>query len=89
MKLPPRYLWPLALGLFFAGCGGLIPPPQADPTHYYILSGPAPVSSDTLTAGHLRLGLKSVELAAYLKSPGPHRPPGRERTRSPGLRPLG
>jgi hypothetical protein len=69
MKFSPARLGLLGLGLCFAGCGGLIPPPQADPTHYYVLTGPAPAASDALPTGHLRVGLRSVELAAYLRSP--------------------
>jgi uncharacterized lipoprotein YmbA len=69
MKLSPLGLGLLTFTLGLAGCGGLIPAPQADPTHYYILTGPAPAASDAPAAGRLRLGLRSVELAAYLKSP--------------------
>jgi uncharacterized lipoprotein YmbA len=69
MKLFLRPLVPAALALCLAGCGGLIPSPQADPTHYYILSGPAVPAPDATAPGRLRIGLKSVELAAYLKSP--------------------
>jgi uncharacterized lipoprotein YmbA len=59
----------LTLVLALAGCGGLIPGPSADPTHYYILTGPAAVASDAPAIGHWRVGLKTVALAAYLKSP--------------------
>ncbi len=57
----------LTLGLFLAGCGGIIPPPQADPTRYFVLTGPSP--GPAATGGQLRVGLRTVELAAYLKSP--------------------
>jgi uncharacterized lipoprotein YmbA len=57
----------LALGLLLAGCGGLFPPPQADPTRYFVLTGPPP--GPAAAGGRLRLGLRTVELAAYLKSP--------------------
>ena len=56
-----------ALGLGFAGCN-IIPAPTADATRYYVLAGPVlgeagmqPIS------GALRLGLRNVELAPYLK----------------------
>jgi len=70
MKFAPLCLGLLTLGVGLAGCGGLIPPPQADPTHYYVLTGPPLADSDAVATGRLRLGLKAVELAAYLKSPG-------------------
>jgi len=69
MKISPLNLCVLSLGLLFAGCGGFIPPPQPDPTHYYILTGPLPASSDAAVTGHLRLGLKSIDLASYLRTP--------------------
>ncbi len=63
-----RSLLPLlTLGLFFAGCDGIIPPPQVDPTRYYVLTGPSPAPA--AVGGQLRVGLRTVELAAYLKSP--------------------
>ena len=58
----------LAAGvLFVAGCN-LIPPPTPDPTRYYVLTGPAmgAPGSQPVT-GALRLGLRNVELAPYLK----------------------
>ena len=58
----------LAAGvLFLAGCN-LIPPPTPDPTRYYVLTGPAmgAPGSQPVT-GALRLGLRNVELAPYLK----------------------
>jgi uncharacterized protein len=65
----------LAALLVFAGClaaGGcdglnsLIPPPQADPTRYFVLAAtPAPAAA---VPGKIRVGLKSVELASYLKT---------------------
>ena len=58
----------LAAGvLFVAGCN-LIPPPTPDPTRYYVLTGPAmgAAGSQPVT-GALRLGLRNVELAPYLK----------------------
>ena len=50
-----------------AGCN-VLPPVQADATHYYVLTGPALTGSGTLpSAGALRLGLKTVEVAPYLR----------------------
>ena len=53
--------------LLAAGCN-VIPPPQADSTRYYALASPAldqPVARPT--SGTLRLGLKPVDVAPYLK----------------------
>ena len=53
--------------LVLAGCN-VIPPPQADSTRYYTLASPAldtPVARPT--SGTLRLGLKAVDVAPYLK----------------------
>ena len=74
-------LLPLVLAL--AGCD-VIPPPQADATRYYVLSEPAvssditsgPAAADAAAlAGRtsvatrgLRLGLRNVELAGYLRT---------------------
>jgi uncharacterized lipoprotein YmbA len=69
MKFRFPWLCLLAFGLFFAGCGGFIPPPQADPTRYYVLADPVTAPLDNAIAGHLRIGLRPVELAAYLKTP--------------------
>ncbi len=56
-----------ALGLLFAGCN-IIPAPTADLTRYYVLTAPAPSEAGMQPiAGALRLGLKNVELAPYLK----------------------
>jgi uncharacterized lipoprotein YmbA len=57
----------LTLALLLAGCGGLIPAAQTDPTRYFVLTGPPPAPA--AAAGTLRLGLHRVDLAAYLKSP--------------------
>lgn len=55
----------VVLGL--AGCS-LVPPPAADPTRYYVLTGQA--STDTVrpakTEGALVLGVKRIEIAPYL-----------------------
>lgn len=56
-----------AAALFVAGCN-LIPPPTPDPTRYYVLTGPTLRAAGTQpVAGTLRLGLRNVELAPYLK----------------------
>jgi uncharacterized lipoprotein YmbA len=68
MKTLP--LSPVLLGLgllLLAGCD-VIPPPQADPTRFYVLSDGPPAPAEAATSG-LRIGLRSVELAGYLKSP--------------------
>jgi uncharacterized protein len=65
----------LAGCLAVAGCDGIIPPPQADPTRYYVLSGQGlpdgsgPSLEANAPAGKTRLGIRNVELAAYLKTP--------------------
>jgi hypothetical protein len=53
--------------LFAAGCN-LIPAPTPDSTRYYVLAGPAlgTVGVPPVT-GVLRLGLRNVEVAPYLK----------------------
>jgi uncharacterized lipoprotein YmbA len=59
----------LAFGLCaLAAC---LPPPQPDPTRYFVLTGPAPAptAGGAASADDLRIGLQSVELAKYLKSP--------------------
>lgn len=61
--------WLAGLGLLVsvAGCN-LIPPPAPDPTRYYVLTSPAPEPAITRVAqGSLRIGLRSVELAPYLR----------------------
>lgn len=67
-RLASARVW-LAAGWIFlaAGCN-LIPPPQADPTHYYVLTGPA-LSEDggQRPGGKLRLGLRTVEMSPYLR----------------------
>jgi len=64
-----RFLGPLAAGCFLAlaGCN-LLPPPQPDPTHYYVITGPGLGDGTAVRpGGKLRLGLKTVELPAYLR----------------------
>jgi hypothetical protein len=61
-----RFLLLLALSLALTGCSGLFPAAQTDPTRYYVLTGPVAAPS---APGALRVGVRRVELAAYLKSP--------------------
>ncbi len=57
----------VALGLLLTGCN-IIPAPTADSTRYYVLTGPTLGEAGTQPiTGALRLGLKNVELAPYLK----------------------
>jgi uncharacterized protein len=54
----------LALAALLAGCN-IVPPPIEDPTRYYVLSdAPAPAAP---AQGGLRVGLKAIRLAGYLK----------------------
>ncbi|MBC7367787.1 MAG: membrane integrity-associated transporter subunit PqiC [Undibacterium sp.] len=56
-----------ALVSLLAGCN-IIPAPTADATRYYVLTGPTSGEAGTRPiTGALRLGLKNVELAPYLK----------------------
>ncbi len=69
--MKPLRLSPVVLGLgllLLAGCD-VIPAPQADPTRYYVLSDSGPAPAEASVGPGLRLGLRSVELAGYLKSP--------------------
>ena len=66
MKHPPLVSVLLsAAGLLIAGCN-VVPPPQADTTRYFVLTGSGPAPGPA--AGSLRLGLRNVELAAYLNT---------------------
>ena len=57
----------VAASLVVAGCN-LIPPPTPDATRYYLLTGPATGAAGAQpVTGALRLGLRNVELAPYLK----------------------
>jgi uncharacterized protein len=59
-------VWLSAAVLFTAGCS-LIPEPKADPTRYYVLTGgPADAELAPKADGALVLGLKRIEIAAYL-----------------------
>jgi uncharacterized lipoprotein YmbA len=68
------------LGLGFALCAGVsgcnvIPAAQTDPTKFYVLSAPAagPSESTAASGDHplhaVRIGLKNVDVATYLKDP--------------------
>ncbi len=48
------------------GCQ-IIPSPAADPTRFYVLTGPAVPAAVDATIGSLTVGLKSIGLAPYLK----------------------
>ncbi len=62
-RLPSTVLCLLVL----AGCN-IIPPPQADSTRYFALASPALDHAEARpTRGTLRLGLKPVDVAPYLK----------------------
>lgn len=55
-----------ALALSLAGCS-LVPPPAADPTRYYVLTGPVQENaSEAQGAGSVVLGVKRIEIAPYL-----------------------
>ena len=57
----------VAVMLFAAGCN-LIPAPTPDSTRYYVLAGPALGAAGVPpVTGALRLGLRNVEVASYLK----------------------
>jgi hypothetical protein len=60
----------LGLLIFFAclsqtGCS-LLPEPKADPTRYYVLTGPVSADPAHPGQGALVLGLRSVQIAPYL-----------------------
>ena len=61
----PAVGWLPVLALLIAGCN-MVPPAQLDATHFYVLTGPAPAPGPVI--GHLRLGLKTVELASFLNT---------------------
>ena len=62
-----RFLSSAVCLLLLAGCN-VIPPPQADSTRYFALASPALDDSTARpTLGTLRLGLKAVDVAPYLK----------------------
>lgn len=51
--------------LLLSGCSSILPEAQSDPTRYYVLTAPALV---TPAAAETVLGLRNVEVAAYLRS---------------------
>lgn len=56
-------------GLGLAGCS-VLPAPPADPTRYFVLTGPS-LNDDGVRnfGGALRVGLKAVDIAPYLRKP--------------------
>jgi uncharacterized lipoprotein YmbA len=52
-------------GLLLSGCSSLLPEAQPDPTRYYVLTAPGAATAAT---GDTVLGLRNVEVAAYLRS---------------------
>lgn len=63
-----KRLLPLLLLLALPGCN-VIPPPQTDQTHYFVITASTPPSAGATAPGALRLRLKPVELAGYLRTP--------------------
>lgn len=63
----PGALLCVGLAIFlFAGCS-IFPTPQADPTHYYVLTAPAFADPGPARAENaLRVGLRRVEVVPYL-----------------------
>lgn len=59
-----RPLLPAAALLLLAGCN-VLPEPQSDNTRYYVLEGAAAAAPE---APAVRLGLRRVEIPAYLKT---------------------
>jgi uncharacterized lipoprotein YmbA len=60
------FAWMLIVaGVFSTGCQ-VIPEATADPTRYYVLTGPAPVAANP--AGKYIIGLRPVELPGYLRN---------------------
>jgi uncharacterized lipoprotein YmbA len=51
--------------LLLGGCSSLLPEAQPDPTRFYVLTASAPALAGT---GDTVLGLRNVEVAAYLRS---------------------
>jgi len=61
----------LALSAVLTGCN-VIPAAQTDPTKFYILSASAGQPTEAAPAGaqkKVRLGIRTIEVATYLKSP--------------------
>jgi uncharacterized lipoprotein YmbA len=64
-RISASILLPLSLALL-AACN-VVPPPQSDATRYYLLSSPSLPASAPSSSG-LRLGLRSVDVAEYLRN---------------------
>ena len=62
-----RYVLLLFVALLATGCR-ILPAPQTDPAHFYTLGGKAADAPAPALAGTLRLGLRPVELPAYLQN---------------------
>jgi uncharacterized lipoprotein YmbA len=56
----------LGLLALLAACN-VVPPPQDDPTQYFVLSDPAGQAVRAPAAGAVRIGLKPVRLESYLR----------------------
>jgi len=57
----------ITMGLAWAGCS-IIPQAVEDPTRYYLLTQAAPSAASFTPHGHLRVGVRTVELPGYLAS---------------------
>jgi uncharacterized lipoprotein YmbA len=55
----------IAIGLGWAGCS-IIPQATEDPTRYYLLTETGGSAGSTAPHGHLRVGVRRVELPGYL-----------------------
>jgi uncharacterized lipoprotein YmbA len=56
----------LGLLALLAACN-VVPPPQDDPTRYFVLSDPAGQAVQAPAAGAVRIGLKAIRLESYLR----------------------
>lgn len=70
MKRPSPLCCALLAALaLMSGCN-VIPAAQSDPTRFYVLTGApesAPAANGNVPTGHLHVGLRTVELAQYLR----------------------
>jgi uncharacterized lipoprotein YmbA len=68
IPLPRLLAWCAAAGLLavLAACN-VVPPPQDDPTRYFVLSDPASQAVQAPVAGAVRIGLMPVRLESYLR----------------------
>lgn len=56
----------VSLALAAAGCS-LFPKPAPDPTRHYVLTGPSAAALNAgVKQGHLKVGLRSIQIAPYL-----------------------